>query len=212
MSNYDNFKKMLITYFEDKGIKISLETSLHDSSENNHDNNSKTYVYNGEKDLPVISMDSVAHDGYRNLKKVPFDLKRNVNTVDAFLIDSDNQWYFVEFKDCKISRKKDNIQKKGMANWLMLMDIFLDMGAEICSKLIDVSNLMKFAREHITYIVVCSADKDPNTYNQVKECHLMNEHYTPEPLYKFKDYFFKDAYVYTEDFFERDFVNLFKYE
>ena len=99
-----------------------------------------------------------------------------------------------------------------MSNWLMLMDIFLDMGAEICSKLIDVSNLMKFAREHITYIVVCSADKDPNTYNRVKECNLMNEHYTPEPLYKFKDYFFKDAYVYTEDFFERDFVNLFEYE
>ena len=212
MSNYDNFKKMLITYFEDKDIKISLETSLHYSSENNHDNNSKTYVYNGDKDLPVISMDSVARDGYRNLKKVPFDLKRNVNTVDALLIDSDNQWYFVEFKDCKISRKKNNIEKKGMANWLMLMDIFLDMGAEICSKLIDVSNLMKFAREHITYIVVCSADKDPNTYNRVKECDLMNEHYTPEPLYKFKDYFFKDAYVYTEDFFERDFVNLFKYE
>lgn len=210
MSYYEEFKDALVRYFKEKGIEFEIETTLHDSSENDHDKNTApTYLYNGEKNLPVISMDAVAQVGYKRIKDAPKGSKYNVNTADAFLIDVNKEWYFIEFKDCKISSKKDNIEKKGMANWLMLMDIFLDMDEDASSKIIDINNLMQFARKHITYIVVCNGEKDPHTYEQVKNSNLLGEHYTPECLFKFKYFFFKDAYAYTEQFFEKKFVKHF---
>ncbi len=213
MSNYEEFKNMLQQYFEDKGISFPIETTLRDSSENDHDKNElPVYLYTGEKNLPVISMDAVAQIGYKKSKEAPNGSSHNVNTADAFLIDADKEWYFIEFKDCKISSKKDNIEKKGMANWLMLMDIFEHMEADRCSDIVDVNNLMQFARDHITYIVVCNSEKDPYTYEHVRSCDILKERYTPECLYKFKDFFFKDAYAYTEQFFEQKFVKNFVFE
>lgn len=213
MSNYEEFRDILKQYFADKGIDFPIETTLHDSSKNDHDKNTvPTYLYAGEKNLSVISMDAVAQIGYKKLKGAPDGSKHNVNTADAFLIDANKEWYFIEFKDCKISSKKENIEKKGMANWLMLMDILGDMDVDTCSKIVDTNNFMQFARNHITYIVVCNGDKDLNTYEQVRNSNLTGEHYTPECLYKFKDFFFKDAYAYTEHFFENKFVKKFAFE
>lgn len=211
MSNYELFRDTLKKYFWDKGIEFKLETTLKDASENAQENPS-TFLYSGNKNVPVISMDEVAQIGYKKVKNVPDGRKRNVNTVDAFLIDANQEWYFIEFKDCKISNKKDNIEKKGMSNWLMLMDIFFDIGSEMCSNIIDLDNPIKFARDHITYIIVCNGEKDPYTLEQVRNCNLVGEHYTPECLNKFKDFFFKDAYAYTEQFFENKFVKHFKFE
>lgn len=60
-----------------------------------------------------ISMDSLAKNGYKNIKPAQ---GKPVNTVDAVLVDKNNEWYLIEFKDCMISQK-DNI-KKGMVNFL----------------------------------------------------------------------------------------------
>lgn len=82
-----------------------------------------------------ISMDSLAKNGYKNIKPAQGKL---VNTVDAVLVDKNNEWYLIEFKDCMISQK-DNIKKRN-------------------------------------------------------------------------GQFFKDAYVYTEEYFKRRFVQNFEYE
>ena len=209
MTKYEDFRDTLDLYFKSKGIKFKFESTLHDSSKNTDQNR---YLYNGKKDLSVISLDLVAQNGYKKLKRVPDEKEhKSVNTPDAFLIDSNNEWFFVEFKDCGISKKKDNIEKKGLANWLMLMDIIFDMDENDRSRIVGISNLMKFAREHISYILVFNGEKDSHAYEQVKNNSLINGHYTPCCLYKFKDYFFKDAYAYTEEYFEREFANKFRY-
>lgn len=215
MTNYTKFKTVLTDFFEERGITFTIESSLHDASKNEPDQNTPpSFLYNGRNELEVISMDDIAKSGYKFVKGVPNDFKRNLNTVDAFLVDVNNEWYFIEFKDCAIGVKKykDNIEKKGMANWLMLQDIFISIGIDGCEGLIDLNDLCKFAREHITYIVVCSEEKNSLAYDRIRDADKLGEKYTPECLYKFKDYFFKDAYAYTVDFFEQRFVKQFKYE
>lgn len=210
MNNYEVLRDTLKGFFESRNIVFDIETNLHEASRN--DQKQDRYVYNGTPNLTVVSMDKVAQIGYKAVKEAPDDMKRTVNTVDAFLIGAGNEWFFIEFKDCKLSSKKDNIEKKGMANWMMLQDIFYIIGADACRGLIDLSNPCKFARDHIVYIVVCNSSEDPYTYEQVRNCDLKGEKYTPPCLYKFKDYFFKDAYAYTESFFEKRFVKRFVYD
>lgn len=211
MNNYDTFHNVITEFFESKGIHETLKTNLHESSKNDQVS-PPVYLYNGSRDLSVISMDAIAQKAYKKAKNAPADIKRTMNTVDAFIINKDNEWFFIEFKDCKLSAKKDNIEKKGMGNWLMLLDMFFDMTAEMSNKLIELSNPCKFAREHITYIVVCSAEKDPYTYEQIRNSDKLGEKYTPPCLDKFKDYLFKNAYAYTEEYFEQRFVKTFLYE
>lgn len=202
MSNYERVKNFFEEYFKSKGVQLDLEISLRDSSYNDNGNN---YLYDGKKELVAISMDTIAKYGYKVIK----DAKGNpVNTVDAFLVDTNNEWYLIEFKDCQISKKKENIEKKGMGNFLMLMDIFYDGGNFDIG---DYDNFLEFARSKITYILVCSKEKDGYSYDQIRASDIVGERYTPEPLMKFKDYFFKDAYAYTEDYFERRFIKEFSY-
>ena len=209
MNNYERVKNLLNEYFTSKGIAVKLEEDLHTASINN-DAIPPKYLFDGEKNLQVISMDNIAKEGYKITKCAE---GKPVNTVDAFLADINNEWFFIEFKDCEISPKpkKDNIEKKGMANFLMLLDIFSALGKS-CIGVFDINEPMKFAREHITYILVCSRDDNSYTYDQIRECDLIGEKYTPVCLQKFKDYFFKDAYVYTEEYFEKRFVKNFSYE
>ena len=206
MNNYERVKQLLTEYFAPKGINFDLETDLRIASLNENAV-PQNYLFSGKNNLNVISMDNVAKDGYRIIKNA---IGKPLNTVDAFLADVNNEWFFIEFKDCRISSKKDNIEKKGMANFLMLMDIFTSLGDE-CEDIFDIKDPMKFAREHITYILVCSQDDNPYTYDQIRMCDAIGEKYTPLCLEKFKDYFFKDAYVYTEEYFENRFVNNFVY-
>ena len=207
MNDYTAFRDAIKDYFAKRGIEFEIESTLKESSKNDQ---ASSYLYTGSmSDFQVISMDALAQMGYHKIRVVKdvsevqnAEREINVNTVDAFMIDINREWFFIEFKDCKISSKKDNIEKKGMANWLMLMDIFFEMGVESCKGILDLLNPFEFSRKHITYIVVCSKEKDPYTWEQVRNFEKVNEHYTPKCLYKFKYFFFKDAYAYTTEFFE----------
>ncbi len=59
-------------------------------------------------------------------------------------------------------------------------------------------DIIKFAREHITYIVVCTKDKNQDVANAVHMKETMNAHYTSSFLKQYIDFSFKDAYIYTE--------------
>ena len=196
MSNFDVFKDTVMRYLMRKGIELSFLSSLHEVSLNNTNDESR-YLCNSGGDLEVVSMDVLAKDGYRKAKAS--SLKENpITTVDAFMINKNNEWYLIEFKDCPIrsdkKTTKDNIIKKAYENAIF-----------------DVVNPVKFAKLHVYYILVCSADKNANIYNQVKNKALLNQNYTPPFMQRLKDYIFKDAFVYTEDFFEKKFVNNFVY-
>ena len=70
---------------------------------------------------------------------------------------------------------------------------------------------MVYDNGHVHYILVCSGEENPKIYNQVKNQALLKQNYTPPFMRRLKDYLFKDAYVYTENFFEEEFVKKFAY-
>ena len=209
--NYIGIKKLLKSYGEKYGITgVNVVTSLHDASINKAVLNNPCYVYDSKHDMEVIDMDAIAKDIYKVAKKAEGN---PVNTADAFVIKQNNEWCFIEFKDTTIvadkKSLKDNIIKKAYANWYMLLDILYDM-KNLCEEVdFNYINPVDFARKHVVYIVVCSCNKNPNVYTQIKNNSYSNQNYTPIFMQKLKDYLFKDAYIYTEDFFEREFVRKF---
>lgn len=213
MQVMNNFKQFEITakdYLLTSGITLNLIDTLHNVSLNSEANPPR-YLYDGKRNLDVVSMDVLARDGYKIVKKA-LQEEHPINTADAFLIDKDNIWYLIEFKDCQINNKKDNILKKAYCNWYMIMDIFFSMkelGKQ--SSIFDTDNPVKFAKDHVIYIVVCSQSKNPNIYNQIKSHALISQNYTPPFMQRLKDYIYKDVYAYTESSFEKQFVKSFTY-
>lgn len=216
MSKFDDFKKILLTYLESNGIALDITSNLHETSLNDADRNNKVYLYNGKKNLEVIDMDLIAKKGYKDIKRAK-DISNNfINTADAFLINRENEWYFIEFKDATIKadndKLKNNVIRKAYSNWYMLLDILYSM--KECGHIdkdFGYENPVAFAKQHVHYILVCSTEKNPTIYIQVKNYDLIGEKYIPPFMQRLKDYLFKEAYVYTEQFLERKFVEKFVY-
>jgi len=217
MNNFENMKTMIDDYILKNGIEQNIVSCLHDTSKNDSEKGKPiVYLYENKNDLQVIDMDTIAKYCYKMIKNPENPGENPVNSADAFLINSDNDWYFIEFKDKPIqaakSGLKDNIIKKAYSNWYMLMDILYEM-QNTKSKYPDFEfdNPIKFAQEHVYYILVCTINKNPEVYKQIKNMELINSTYTPPFMCRLKGYLFKDTYVYTEDFLERKFVNNFVY-
>lgn len=217
MSNFEELKRLLLKYFQENTIdEVSYVSNLHEVSINDSkDGTPVVYVYNGKKDLEVLDMDKIAQKGYKKIKGVK-SVDSTINTADAFIINQENEWYFIEFKDSKLSggksTLKDNIIKKAYSNWYMMLDLLYEMREQLEPySEFDFDNPIRFAKEHVSYILVCSMEKNPNIYTQIKNEKYLGRHYTIPFMQRLKDYLFKDAYVYTEDFFEREFVDRFQY-
>ena len=210
MTNFEIMTQSLRQYLSHHGISMDFISNLHDTSLNDTGCN---HIYKGDCDFDVISMDAVAKDGYKIIKQI--DPNSNpITTTDAFLINEDNEWFFIEFKDSSITGDKkglkDNIIKKAYESWYMLLNVlyYLREHGESC-ELFDDEDPVKFAKEHVTFILVCSFDKNLRVYDLAKDCIRAKKHYTPLFMMRLKEYLFKDAYVYTENLFEREFVSKF---
>lgn len=69
------------------------------------------------------------------------------------------------------------------------------------------NDIIKFARENVTYIIVCSKDKNLHNANLIRQAEEINEHYTPNELQPYINYYFKDVYLYTERELRKFIVN-----
>ncbi len=211
MSNYESFCGLLKRYFQKYGVEAAFRSSLHECSVNNASSEME-YLYQG-LDLDVIDMDCIARGAYKKIKGAD-ESENPINSADSFIINHENEWYFIEFKDAKLKNgdTKSNILKKSYSNWYMVLDILYDMREQEPYAQFDFLNPIAFGKAKVYYILVCSGDKNPQEYRQIRNADLRGEHYTPPFMQRLKDYLFKDAYAYTEDYFEAKFVKGFQYE
>lgn len=216
-NNFDKFAQLVNSYLLQYNVNVDILSKLHETSKSKPNSCLPIiYVYNGKQELDVIDMDFIARNGYKNIKKPTEVIENPINTADAFLINSNNDWYLIEFKDSTIKSDKqglkDNILKKAYSNWYMILDILYEMkNSEVAYTDFYYDNPMQFAREHVSYILVCSTEKNPLIYKLIKECELSKSTYTPPFMSRLRGYLFKDAFVFTEDFLERKFVRNFVY-
>lgn len=211
MNNFEEFQELVRQYFEKFDCDITFMSTLKDCSLNDSDGN-QSYLYQG-RNLPAIDMDAIAKNGYKLIKAA--DLAQNpINTVDAFMIDGTNNWYLIEFKDSPIKedKTKNSVLKKAYSNWYMILDILYEMREYGIFNKFDFLNPVLFAKMHVHYILICREEKNPQVYRQIKNHALLNARYTPPFMQRLKDYLFKEVYVYTEDYFEREFVEVFDFD
>lgn len=154
MSQYDEFKIMIDDYLKKYGKTANYSSCLHDTSYSDAEN---VYLYeNSRRDIEVINMDQIAQEPYRRVR-FPESNKTedSIATNDAFVISSDNKWYFIEFKNQKLNKTKDSVSKKAYGNWFMMLDIIYEMKNTNYMTSFQYNNPIEFARKK-RYFDTCS--------------------------------------------------------
>lgn len=173
----------------------------------------KVLLYeDNRKDMQVIDMDEIAHKAYR-VARYPESVKEDdsLASADAFVINADNMWYFIEFKNQEITKAKDSVTKKAYQNWYWLVDVLREMKDTIQYNNFNYEDPISFARENVTYILVVSQEKNYNNVKKMHDCKLAGQKFLPQYMEKLEKYTFKETYVYTPEMFEQKFVKKFEY-
>ncbi len=214
MNNFEKISRIFEDYSKSHNVDLP-DNFISDLIKTSYDSEGKQSVYTDTThNLNVLDMDVFAKDVYYHIYG---DKKSDniFNSPDAFLINDRNHWFFIEFKNSPITAKnaklKSNIIKKAFCVMFSMIDVLFEKRTNDTG--FDYENPLSFFRANVTYILVCSNDKNPTVAQrniqtrQAYGCY----HYTPDFMQKLASYLFCDAYVYTEKYFEEEFVKKFKY-
>lgn len=216
MTNYDQIKEILKQFSDKYVTRIIIESKMSDVSEDkaaSKRTEKKVLLYeDNRKDMQVIDMDEIAHKAYR-VARYPESVKEDdsLASADAFVINADNMWYFIEFKNQEITKAKDSVTKKAYQNWYWLVDVLREMKDTIQYNNFNYEDPISFARENVTYILVVSQEKNYNNVKKMHDCKLAGQKFLPQFMEKLEKYTFKETYVYTPEMFEQKFVKKFEY-
>jgi hypothetical protein len=210
MNNFEQFTNMMNRFLEKNGYQMDITTSIRKASYNSED---KVSLCNSE--MTVIDMDEFARYGYRKIiiPQSNTEDKDTINTVDAFLINCENEWYLVEFKDAKLGNSiKTSVLKKAYSNLYAIFDILYDMrDTDDGYTEFNYNAPTEFVRNHVSYILVFSASKNKSHIVQEKNHRLKGESYVPEFMRRLPKYIFRNACAMSELNFEKDFLKGFRY-
>lgn len=207
MNHFEQFADMMNQYLADRGYKTPIKTDMRTAS---YSSESKQSLC--DSPLQVIDMDSFAKKGYRKII-LPDSVSEDdsINTADAFLINAVSEWYFIEFKDAKLSNAKASVLKKAYSNVYAVMDVLYAMrGTAEEYRDFDYADPIRFIRNHVSYVLVFCECKNPRDMIQMKNHRQKGENYLPEFMKRLQGYIYKEAYAVTETVFEYEFVRHFR--
>lgn len=208
MTNFDNFSNIMKQYLLDRGINLPIVSNVSRTS------SSDTGEPLCDSAQPVIDMDTFARKGYRKII-LPDSVTENdsINTADAFLINSQNEWYFIEFKDRTISNSsaKISVLKKAYSNIYAVFDVLYSMRKTVWEyRDFDYGNPIDFIRKNVCYVLVFRAEKNPQYASSFLKHKRIGERYLPEFMRRLQGYIYKEAYAMTEDEFQKGFLKKFR--
>lgn len=218
MTNYEQIKGLFQKFADKYKRQICIETELSSASEDKAETKrtgDKKLVYeNNRQDLKIIDMDEIAHNVYR-IARFPDSVKESelLASADAFAISSEDIWYFIEFKNQKISKAKDSVTKKAFQNWYWIVDILYELKDKnnMQYNTFNYDNPIAFAKENVVYILVVSEEKNIVDADKMRKCLLAGQKFQSDYMRKLEKYIFKEAYIYTPELLENNFVKHFKY-
>lgn len=175
------FKKCLSTF---------KETSI--------DKDSDDVRYMTESQVQVVNYDNVKNKYIHGMK-----LKQTPCSNDALYIDSAGKYYFVEFKNGKMTQSKIyNVYNKVYDSLLIFNDI--------------IEKNISFCRENVNFILVYNESKNPEDKTKPQESARVsigkyfakkaNKKYVRFEMDRFEKIYFKDVWTYTEKEFEEEFL------
>lgn len=208
MSNLEKFANMMEAYLKRNGC---VENLVSDISNTSYSSEVDASLCNSS--MTVIDMDRFAKRGYRRIILPGSQTEDDsINTADAFMINRDNQWYFIEFKDARLGNSKHSILKKAYSNVYAVLDVLYEMKEQEEAYLqFSYENPIDFIHKNVTYILVFSGKKNPQDAKQMLNYKLIKGKYLPEFMKRLQGYIYKEAYAVTEDEFEKGFLTHFNY-
>lgn len=213
MNNFDKIESFLKKYLSKYSLQLNIKSLMSTISVDNSEGRDKQFI-SKHNDLQIISMDKIAHDGMRIIKYENTRWEKDSPaSVDAFLVDKNGTWYFIEFKNQKIKNTKEKCIEKSYANIYWLFDIIFEMQAIGELITFNYTNPIDFVKHNCEFILVIYDDSDPNQINKIREA---NKAGLPMPegtdfLTKLESYIFKRARVMNETQFDDIFVKNFTY-
>lgn len=170
------------------------------------DDNRNEYVYTDDKhNMQVLKLDEYTKDfekkrhpivkGYISSKKEKNNCSYQPSAVDAVCVNKNNEWFLIEFKNQKLdSAVKDSTKKMLSSVWLIAY-----MYSTLSKKISDEQDILKFAREHITFITVVNSEKNESIEEAIGTTWEKDgPFYIPGKFAVYKGYYFKDVYILTE--------------
>lgn len=179
----------------DKYIETLKKTSL--------DKQGTVWNYMTQSELPVINFDKVKNEYVSDLH-----LATVPSSNDALYRDKEGYYYFIEFKNGKVSSKKSHELQKKIYDSLLIFNDILDVGISYC-------------RENVDYILVYNEEKNPEENNMSERStppslvaiagHFANKagkSFVRFGLEPFERMYFRKVNTYTEREFEEKFVRV----
>ena len=203
MTNYEQIKKLLYTFEDNHNRHVGIETKLSSVSEDKTESQNRDVrqlVYeNTRQDMDIIDMDEIAHNVYR-LVRFPDSKKEeeSLASADAFVISSDNIWYFIEFKNGSID--KADLYRKIYDSVIMLLEM-------------NIIPDIEFVRKNIEFILVYNSEKygkiKPSPAREANFNYILRRAGQEEKLFqveKLEQYLLKETHTYTKELFNEKFV------
>lgn len=184
---------------------ININNVLSDLKKASKDNKNNVFLYNDTRiNLECIEPDDISShfSNYMKTQRKATDFEQP-KAVDALCIDKNNNLYMIEFKNRELYKSSDDlnygseIRKDLKDKMLGTLWMLLSMNSMAQTQLFG-SDVIEFARQHITYIIVISSQKNIKEYTRIKTCQSMNMQYTPAIYKKYKGYYVKDVLMITE--------------
>jgi len=162
------------------------------------DSNDHKLVYTNDKiNMEVLKLDEYTKDFNKKRRCEMPELKENhqPSAVDAVCVNKKNEWFLIEFKNEPIEHILKSTPKKMLSSLWLIAFLY----SKLSEKIADETDILKFAREHVTFITVVSSDKN-GEYDETIGTTWEEDgaFYTPNKFIKYKGYYFKDVYVLTE--------------
>lgn len=170
-------------------LKDMIDASLDDENDVN--------VYNDTNyNMEIIKLDEYTKD-FRIMRcqEHPEIRDHQPKAVDAVCVNKNNEWFLIEFKNQPLQSALKSITKKMASSFWLIAFLY----SRLSEKMTDENDLLKFSREHVTFIAVVSSNKNVDFEGAIgASWDEKGIFYTPQKFLEYKDYYFKDAYVLTE--------------
>lgn len=161
------------------------------------DDNNHKLVYVDEKfNMEVLKLDEYSKDfNIKRHKELNLKVDHQPLSVDAVCVNKNNEWFLIEFKNEPIKNILKSTPKKMHSSLWLIAFLY----SKLSEKIGDESDILKFAREHITFITVVSSEKNKDFEEAIGVTWEPDgSFFVPEKFKKYKGYYFKDIYILTE--------------
>ena len=161
------------------------------------DNNHKPVYNNTIMNMEVIKLDE--YTKYFNRKRrieIPeLKVDHQPAAVDAVCINKENEWFLIEFKNEPMKNVLNSTPKKMLSSLWLIAFLY----SKLSEKIADETDILKFARENVTFITVVNSEKNEEYIEAIGTTWERNgAFYAPDKFIQYKGYYFKDLYVLTE--------------